>query len=442
MMMSLGRFAGGLGLLVAVGACAEQALVPADDEPGCPAPAERAVPLFPARAQDVLVVVDRTRASTSREATVAAVAHGLASVVEQWRQVAGTGLDDFHLGVVSSDLGADGVPGCAYPGDGGLLREGAACGVDGRFLSVVLHRDGTVDANHAGSLEQTLGCMMSLPPSTCPVTQPLAAAWRAVAFAQDANAGFRRPQAYLNVVIVSDRDDCSLADRTALAGLAGEGAALDALVVTACVQRGVRCEGQPAGPGVHSDCTGVRGGGLEDPQALVDAIELAARPARMRMSAVTSTGAFEIAADGALASTCGGHAWPAPRLRGLERVGLVPAFGDVCTGDVEDAMRGVSETPSWPLVIGCLDGAIDLDPAPGIQPSCHGDLVERAPGGSLAAKEPMARCDDPARDRTRPCYELDADTQACDSGLGFVAFHGSELPAAPLARVRCDQVCE
>ncbi len=133
-----------------------------------------------------------------------------------------------HVGVVSSDLGVGaatnvGIPDCTASGDGGNLRSQpeATCtdttlDPAATFISDIgsaRNFTATDDANESG-LAKVFQCIAQLGDSGCGFGQPLAALDRALgADGQPppaANAGFLRPDAYLGIVIISNRDDCSV----------------------------------------------------------------------------------------------------------------------------------------------------------------------------------------------------------------------------------------
>lgn len=133
---------------------------------------------------------------------------------------------DLNIGVISSDMGA-GSPaadGCSAGGDDGLLVGRPTCTAGG----FVWYYDGYHD--RAETLA-SIDCALAQIGSGCAITQPLEATLKAllsstddVGFADGArghgdreNAGFRRPDSQLLIVIVTDRDDCSGVEPDALA---------------------------------------------------------------------------------------------------------------------------------------------------------------------------------------------------------------------------------
>ena len=123
------------------------------------------------------------------------------------------GARSIHVGVITSDLGAGGhpVPGCVGGGDGGALRTEGDPGVPGCASSYppfqVVERGGRPAADVAADL----ACVVP-PGDRCTIDQPLESVLRTLSPASSAHAGFLRDGSTLAIVIVSDRDDCSVAD--------------------------------------------------------------------------------------------------------------------------------------------------------------------------------------------------------------------------------------
>ncbi|HKU38719.1 MAG TPA: hypothetical protein VJR89_11245, partial [Polyangiales bacterium] len=115
---------------------------------------------------------------------------------------------NLRVGVISSDLGAGAegaAPGCSAHGAQARLQNGAACHAS--KPSFVWHYAGAHDPVET---ERALRCLADVAPSTCSLSQPLAAARQALSISE-ADGGFPRENALLMIVILTDRDDCSLA---------------------------------------------------------------------------------------------------------------------------------------------------------------------------------------------------------------------------------------
>jgi hypothetical protein len=141
--------------------------------------------------------------------------------------------NDVHIGVVSSDLGVGAalntaLPGCAV-GDGAQFRsqpQGTCTDTTldpgATFISDIGQERNfsTPDDASAAGLGTVFQCIAQLGAGGCEFGQPLAALDRALgADGQPppaANAGFLRPHAYLGIVFITNRDDCSAPPGAAL----------------------------------------------------------------------------------------------------------------------------------------------------------------------------------------------------------------------------------
>ena len=129
------------------------------------------------------------------------------------------GYPNLHVAVISSDLGAgpeDG-PGCTVGGDRGVFWSvpRGACTKTGlpagqRFFSVI---GGKTNFEPAMSLAEALSCVAVQDDVGCRFPHPLAAVLRALGAdgkpAPPENAAFLRPGAFLQIVLVTNQDDCS-----------------------------------------------------------------------------------------------------------------------------------------------------------------------------------------------------------------------------------------
>lgn len=165
-------------------------------------PADTAVPY------DILVVVDSSPAMAAHNARV------IPQLGEMFLLI-GRGDPDWHLGVITSDLGG---PGCSERGDDGMFRHDGLVGAP--FLIEWQHADDRHTRNYEGTLSEAFIRLASVGSAGCTRQQPLAAVRRALED-QPRNAGFRREGANLAVVIVSAVDDSSpelVADHVAFLG--------------------------------------------------------------------------------------------------------------------------------------------------------------------------------------------------------------------------------
>lgn len=114
---------------------------------------------------------------------------------------------DFHIGVVSSDIGDGGAgnPGCTGDGRGG------------RLVAPLLTRhafpDGRTESNFTGELGEAVAAMATLGADGCSVSRPLTATQWALDGRNPDNEGFLRDDAALGIIFVTAGDDCSAASQ-------------------------------------------------------------------------------------------------------------------------------------------------------------------------------------------------------------------------------------
>ena len=338
---------------------------------------------------DVLFVIDDspTMAPVQEQLTFLfpQLLSSLTSVVTDSR------VESVHLGVASGDLGllgVEGVEGCGGLGKDAQLRHDPPPGIDcARTLPTFLSFTPARDDPFASNAE--LACMVELGTTGCGLQQPLEVALKALWPSHDArvligggeqrghgdtsNAGFLRDPALersvLALVLVTNKDDCSLIDPAAFAAGAGLDAHEGAELV---VQLNARCGQDPSR--------------LHDPARYLEAFELLRgspdrllvfaaiagmpRTTRLRLAAAEADDAealetfydallaepaMQVRSDdhGTLAThddTLGpacegshGSAWPSRRLVEVAReLGPRAVVGSICEDDFGDTVRALA----------------------------------------------------------------------------------------------------
>ena len=168
------------------------------------------------------------------------------------------GLPNLHLAVVSSSLGAGratGIDHCPLGGDQGVFRTaplGSTCtratlGAGQRFLMT----DRAGNANFTGDLGDMFSCIAALGSQGCGFEHQLASVLRALGAdgrpAPAENAGFLRANALLQVVLLTNEDDCSAPPDSALFDTSSQliSDPLGPLQSYRCNEFGHLCGGQP-----------------------------------------------------------------------------------------------------------------------------------------------------------------------------------------------------
>ncbi len=151
---------------------------------------------------DVLFVIDDSGTMSQEQENLAASFPKLIARLEGIKPA----VKSYHLGVVSTDLGAGGreIGTCKGSGDDGKLLHaphGSGCAASyPKWLE-----------GPAATVAQDFACIAKLGTEGCGYEQQLEAALRALT-TQPENAGFLRKNAPLAIIFISDEDDCSAKD--------------------------------------------------------------------------------------------------------------------------------------------------------------------------------------------------------------------------------------
>jgi hypothetical protein len=295
---------------------------------------------------DILFVVDNSNSmEEEQQSLVAAFPTFIDALVQT-----GAALD-LHLGVVTTDLGAGNysLPSCETPGgDGGMLQNsGRVAGClppSDRWISL----DSSSGKTNVPNPKQIDGptlvknafqCIAPVGVGGCGFEQPLEAMRRALDPAKNVNPGFRRNDAFLAVVLLTDEDDCS-AQRTELFDPAQQGPSdrLGPLTSFRCTEFGISCDKNGREPGPRKNCQ-PGFDWLYQTDDYVSFLKSLAPPARVYFGTIAgSTEPFEVGTEGGnpvLKPSCQsaqGTAVPAVRLKAVVD-GLAPnsSFDGVCT---------------------------------------------------------------------------------------------------------------
>jgi hypothetical protein len=229
---------------------------------------------------DLLLVVDNSPSMGAKQRELALRLPELAARLDASAQ---RGLPaHFHLGVVTTDLGAQqftiGAGQCRPGGDGANLQALGAAAPPGclpptggaRFIDYD-QLTGTSNLPAGQDLAATLACMTAVGDTGCGFEQPLEVAYQALQTpGPPANVGFLRDPALLAVVFLTDEDDCSAPPGGDLfdpspAAIAKYGP----LLSFRCTQFGIACGTPPAAPsagavGALQDCAPALDGPLFD----------------------------------------------------------------------------------------------------------------------------------------------------------------------------------
>lgn len=185
----------------------------------------------PVRKLDLLIVVDRSAGMEVMQAKLAAQLPVLIDVLKMLPTRGGyvSALPSLHLGVISADTGAGGFDlparGCPFHGDRGQFRIGGTPGCPtspltprAPLLRYLIADDNQTQRNYNGDIGDAASCLVRLGESGCMVSSPLEAARWALdpLNPPTGNEGFLRPDAGLQILILTRQDDCSLVANSTL----------------------------------------------------------------------------------------------------------------------------------------------------------------------------------------------------------------------------------
>lgn len=174
------------------------------------------------------------------------------------------GIPDLHVAVISADMGADtgGTNiGCSASGDDGIFKNSpqGTCPSTTLTAGATFVTDDatgttknfTLDDDNGSALPAILQCIGLLGSNGCGISQPLAAAARALGAdgqpPPSQNAGFLRDDAALAIVLLTNQDDCSLPPGSDLFSDSSTTIAdpLGPLTGYRCIEFGRLCDGLP-----------------------------------------------------------------------------------------------------------------------------------------------------------------------------------------------------
>ena len=431
---------------------------------------------------DILFVIDDSGSTGDKQALFA---QNFPRFVDQLDMFPGGQRPNLHLGVVSTTVGTGGqpFPGCpaTAPADDGRLHSalvgdtinGIACNqctVRDAYLSDTAATPTTRTTNYScpgtNPLATALPCIAELGSGGCGFEAPLEAMKRALDGSHPENAGFLREGADLAVIILTDEDDCSVAD--------------PALFSLPLSQDDFRCQPLYAYdcdtpisatmPGSYTGCKPRIGGYLADPAAYASFLATVKPASQIAVAVIggvdmrghapdprgapIATGPLAIPGSSftqplallpQCSTTINGH--DAIGRPGVRLADFVAQFGtrgryySVCQDDYSAALVDIGQQLATELSP-CLEGAIDLrdaDPAnPGLQPQCTvSDMLHYGAADQVESRiHPCRMLDattpDPAGER--PCWWVAPDATTCPDPTStptHLVLHIERSQAAP-----------
>lgn len=372
---------------------------------------------------DILFVVDNSGSMMAEQANLAQWAQQyLFGVIELEAGI----LPNLHIGVVSTDMGADGSfgTGCSDSGDDGAFRVWDHCPVTGSYIVDVAKPDGTRERNYEGTLGDAFGCVAQLGVNGCGFEQPFASAARALERA--AGNGFLREDALLAVILITDEDDCSAAG-TGLFDTSdvGVNSPLGPLSSYRCFEFGVICnEMDPRAPGPRTGCVATESQHMAGIQPFADAlVALKNHPSMVMVAGIYGDASpIEVERDEfsgllRLLPSCQSEAGEAaPGVRVYDFLRLFPGRyeeASICDGNLIGPLQTISTFIGGTAARGsCLRGSLrDRDETTvGVQPTCQVTEV-RDVGTPNEERKTVRLCAD--GDGGQDCYRIVEDPASC-----------------------------
>lgn len=449
-----------------------------------PGPTDTAINLQ--RRVDVLFVVDNSPSMTPKQQALKAAFGNVATALNTARDAGRLG--QYHIGVITSDLGAnmfvDSLMSCKEGGLGGALQPiGAAAPSEclpptgtRKFIEIdQIAGTSNLPAAPAAAdpLTWTFGCMSAVGDKGCGFEQTLESARVALSDSTiAANAGFLREEATLIVVFVTDEDDCSTPTTSSLFDPMQMNPPPDGLGRMSsyrCSNFGIVCTNPATGMptrlpyeatgGVWTNCrsaTNAEGGLLYESSRYIDFFtkpraEGGVKPSGVRVALFgilgDSSAGLEVVVGGQQMTSDGqpqpctgpgcspilkhacviepsNHGDPAVRLREVIQAAPTSALSSVCS-DFGTTLTALGSLMVAEVGTGCLDRAIATPSAP----SCKVEEVTYN-GAAAPTKTTLPKCD--ATNSNTPCWVLETHS-------GCAAIHSPVSGADEQLRLRLER---
>jgi len=384
---------------------------------------------------DLLFVVDNEVSTSDHQL---ALDHAFPALLAQ---ISINGRPDLHLGATTPDLGvstASGAQGVGIPGTTGCWSAGDEgrlkmfdVSIQDRYLI-----DNAEATNHPRALADDIGSILDVGSTGCGFQQHFSAA--RAALANPYNAGFRRADAALGIVVLADKDDCSALD-PAIFGPASD--ALGPQSSFRCTRFGVACdEPDMISVGPRTNCRpNTSSTAIEDPADFVDLFRAqASDPRRVAFGAIIATSdvAIELQASGgtstvpALAHSCRWleqnttvDAQPAVRLAWLaNQFGDRGSIGSICNQDLTPAATTIGIGLRRAMGDPCVEDDIALD---------HCTASDERDGVSALIP--------PCGATSASCWELVTDPTTCPNAAHqkLVVHRAATAPGGTYTLLRC-----
>jgi len=409
---------------------------------------DNALPVVDTRVE----VVAMPATSTSKLDVVFVIGNGVSVLDHQvvlgealpaWlAQISIDGQPDLHVAAITTDMGTSAAHGDPAPAIGGSINGCTSRGDNGAMFawdaSDHVLVDGPAATNHPDTLLRDLARTVDRGSAGCGYQQPLAAL--RAAFTNPLNAEFRRSDAALGIVVLSDTEDCSALDPSLFST---DTSVLGPLSSFRCTRFGIRCaEPDMTSYGPRTQCEPDPSSELvEDPTDFVDlARGQASDPRRVAFGAIIAPSDIAIeprAPSGnpvpvpAVAHSCRWldssnsteDANPALRLAWFaQQFGDRGAIGSICSDDVSPAATTMGINMRRAMGDPCIEDDVPLD---------HCTAVDEVDGVDAAVP--------PCGASSASCWELVTDPTTCPNAAHqkLVVHRIGAAPAGTYTLLRC-----
>jgi hypothetical protein len=375
------------------------------------------------------------------------------------------GIPDIHIGVISSSMGAGRSPDidhCPQGGDQGMFHTaplgGAACmrASLNAGQNFIINVGG--QANYTGDISDVFACIAALGSNGCGFEHQLESVLRSLgadgAPMPSSNANFLRADALLQIVLLTNEDDCSAPPDSDLFDTSSSMISdpFGPLQSYRCNEFGHLCGGQmpprqPAGETDLGMCVSNEMGKLIPVGTVITGLKgLKADPSRVLVSAITgpatpykvNVGPSQIKGDPAMwpyvehsctnmeADSSLTYADPAVRIKQLvEAFGTRGLFQSLCAPNFNTVLTSIAAQVGYAFGPPCLPATIDPS-------KCS--FVDNPPGatGPSTSLRACASATD-----TGPCWYTKVDATACPSGREVVFNRVTAQPVGASTTVSC-----
>jgi hypothetical protein len=412
---------------------------------------------------DVIFMVDDSSSMAPLQTKLTAT---FSSYVDVLKALPG-GLPNIHLGVVSSSMGAGRNPSldhCPQGGDQGIFHtkplgfQCAKASLDAG-QNFIINVNG--QANYTGELADVFGCIALLGDGGCGFEHQLESVLRALgadgAPPPPENANFLRPDAFLQVVLLTDEDDCSAPPDSDLFDSSSMTLTdpLGPLQSYRCNEFGHLCGGKkpprmPPGEVDLGTCVSAEDGRLLRVADIVKALKgLKADPRKVFVAALAANttpykvnvGPSQIKGDTSLwpfvEHSCiqtdpgGSQTYGDPAVRIKQ---WVDGFGG---NGIFQSLCIPSYTPALQAIAGQIGAALSGTPCfPATVDPSKCTLVEHAISSNGTVGDiPLPRCADSAD--PGPCWDVPTTSASCPAGHGVAFRRPSGSPQAESTTATC-----